>query len=543
MADRIGSGRRGCASVLDTARSRSGPPRKGAGRTARRGATEPFASPPAEWPPRGGKPRKNRLRRIRPPGPRSPSWVLAETVAYAAFSFLSMLLIGRVIGPAAAGVGTVALAAFLLLDLLAASLFSDALVQHPALAARHAGSAVTAAVLAGLAGGVALAAAGPFLAAWAQMPEVARLALALAPLLPLSAFSGAASGLLLRGQRFRLLALRVLAGQPLALAAGLIVAREGHGPWAMIAAQAVGTGTTFLLILALGRLRLRPSLDRGAIGELWPVAGPQVAAVVVAAGRYRIFLLALGLVVTEATVALSHFAFRMLDAALAMVWQSVSRLAMPQLCRLQHDRAALAEAYGELTELQALLGLPLAIGVALTAPDLVHALLGPQWAGADEATRVAGFASAATFLHGDSGSLFVAMGKARRNFFVALASLAVPLLALLVSRPATPEGVALAWSTQCLVLPPVLAWLVLRELRRSPLWLAARVAPAVLATGAMAVAVLSVQSLAEHLSPMLRLVAAAAAGAVVFLPVAFLGLGRRWPGALARGGAGLQPAA
>jgi hypothetical protein len=41
----------------------------------------------------------------------------------------------------------------------------------------------------------------------------------------------------LREQRFRLLALRLLPGQPLALCIGLVLALGGHGPWAMIGSQ------------------------------------------------------------------------------------------------------------------------------------------------------------------------------------------------------------------------------------------------------------------------------------------------------------------
>jgi hypothetical protein len=326
--------------------------------------------------------------------------VLAESVAAAAFSLVSMLAIGRVIGPDAMGTGTIAIAAFLLLDVFAAALFPDALVQRRAVAARHADSAATASVAVGAAAGLALAAAGPFLAGGStSSPEVPWLALALAPLLPLSAFSGTASGLLLREQRFRLLALRLLIGQPLALAAGLLVALAGHGPWAMVANQAVNTLVTFLVMLRGGRLGLRPRLDLGALRDLWPVAGPQVAGVAVMAGKYRLFLLALGLAVSPAVLAVSHFAFRLLDAALAVVWQAVGRLSMPRLCALQHDRDAMAEAYGELAQLQALLGLPIAAGIALAAPDLVRALLGPAWAGAGEAARVAA-AAMLGFLHG-----------------------------------------------------------------------------------------------------------------------------------------------
>jgi O-antigen/teichoic acid export membrane protein len=460
--------------------------------------------------------------------------VLAESAASAVFSLFSMLLIGRVIGPEATGIGTVALAAFLLVDVLSAALFTDALVQYRSLARQHSDSAITAAVLVGLVAGLALAASAPLLAEGSGLPQVTWLVLALAPLLPLSAFSGCAAGMLLRAERFRLLSLRVLFCQPLALAAGMAAAFSDLGPWAMIANQAVATVATLLLLLLRGRLSVRPRLNLPALRQLWPVAGPQIAAVAVMMGKYRIFLLSLGLVVAESTVALSHFAFRMLDAVLVMVWASVSRIALPRLCTLQHDREALAEVYGDMAQLQALLGLPLAVGIALTAPDLVSALLGPHWAGTAHAAQIAGLAGAVTFIWGDHTSLFVAVGRARLNLHTAVATLLLPLLALIVLRPSTPSGVAWAWAAQSLLIPPVMFWLVLRELHRSFFWLVRRVAPAVLATAAMAAAVMLMEAELRGQPAGLRLVLCAATGAVVYLAVVALALGGRMPPALAR---------
>ena len=106
-----------------------------------------------------------------------------------------MLVIGRVIGPEATGTGMVAIAAFMLLDVAGATLFTDAVVQHPKLTPQHAGSALIGATLVGCAAALILAAGAPFLASSADAPAVTALALTLAPLLPLSAFSGCASGL------------------------------------------------------------------------------------------------------------------------------------------------------------------------------------------------------------------------------------------------------------------------------------------------------------------------------------------------------------
>lgn len=474
---------------------------------------------------------------IRIPGPRSPSWVFAESAAAAVLSLVSMLVIGRVIGPQETGIGTVAIAAFLMTDVIGAVLFADALVQSPKLERRHVDSAASFAVLLGATLGLGLALAAPVIAAGAGAPALVWLIVALAPLVPISAYAGTMSGLLLREHRFRLLALRLLLGQPLALLAGLLLAVGGFGAWAMVGAQVVGTAATFLLMAQATRRGFRPKLDFAALRALWPVALPQMAGAAVHLGRYRIFLLALGFIVPQPVLAVSHFAFRLLDAALSVVGRSIGRLAMPRLCALQQDRAALAVAYGELAQLQALLGLPICLGIALTAPDLVQVLLGPAWAGTAAATQVAALAAMATLLHGDPGSLFVATGKARRNLGLALAALILPLAALLLFRPDTPQEVAIVWSAQSLMLPPVIAWLVLAELGRPVWWLARQVAPAILAAAVMAAAVLLLQR-GLAMPPAVRLLASAGLGAVVYGATAWLALGCRLPSGLRTGPTG-----
>lgn len=459
----------------------------------------------------------------------------------AALSLASLLLIARIIGPEASGIAAVAIAGFLLADLACASLFTDALVQRRGLSAAEAGAAATAQAGAGLAGAALLALAAPLLARAAGEPGVAPLVQALAPLLPLSAISGAAAGLALRDQRHRLLAARVLVGQPLGLLAGVLVARAGFGPWAVVAQQAGATLAAFALMLAAaGRFGLRPRLDRTALAALWPVAGPQVLALLVSAGRYRLFVLALGIATAETVLALANMAFRLLDAALLVVLRASARLGLPRLAALQHDRAALAEAYGQLAQLHALAGMPVALGIALTAPDLVAALLGPAWGGAAAAAQIAGLAAAAMLLCGDAGSLFVAVGRTRRNLWTAAAALAVPVAAVTLLRPGTPAGVALCWAAATGVLLPVQAVLVLRELRRPLSWLLRRVAPALLAGAAMAAAMLALQPGlgATGLSAAARVAAQAVLGAAVYGAVAWLALGRRVPVALAG-----QPAA
>lgn len=468
---------------------------------------------------------------LRLPSARSPAWVLAETGTAALLSFLSLLLVARAIGPEEAGKGALAIAAYLLLDLVGANLFTDALVQRSRLLRREVASAVTAQGLAGIGTGALLLLAAPQVADWMEAPGTLPLMQALAGLLPFSALSGAAAGLALRDQRYRLLALRVLIGLPIALLLALLAADAGHGAWAMVVLQAASTVAAFLIMVPATLIgqRLRPRLSRVALGRLWPVAGPQVLSVVVLAGRYRLFLLALGTQLAEAAVAVCNVAFRLLDSMLAVVWSSVFRLALPRFSRLQADRAALAEAYGEIAELNALVGMPIAAGVAMTAPGLLPALLGPAWGEAAAATQVVGWAAVAGFLWGDTSSLFVALGRTRRNLVAALLGLLVPIAALLLIQPTSPVGAAWCWATGALAVGPLVAAMALREIGRSPLWLLRRAAPALLATAAMAAVVLALRGEGTGLP---ALAGPILAGASVYLAVAWIGIGRRLPRAL-----------
>ena len=155
-------------------------------------------------------------------------------------------------------------------------------------------------------------------------------------------------------------------------------------------------------------------------------------------------------------------------------------------------------------------------------------MLGPAWLDAAEAARLVGWIAVLSFCWGGPGSLFLALGKTKRNLLLSAVMLAVPVAAHLVGRPTTVVGVAVCWASGIIVLAPWLIWLVLHELERSPLWLLGRIAPALIATAAMAAAVMLLQrTLARDLSPVADLAASAAVGVCVFSGVAWLALGRR----------------
>ena len=82
-------------------------------------------------------------------------------------------------------------------------------------------------------------------------------------------------------------------------------------------------------------------------------------------------------------------------------------------------------------------------------------------------------------------------------------------------------------------MPPILTWMALKEVNRPVTWLLARIAPALVATGALAATVIALE-LTLRLSPMAELILAAALGAAVYGAVAWMMLRGRLPRALSR---------
>lgn len=454
------------------------------------------------------------------PGPQAAAWVVAETATSAAFSLVGLLFVARVIGPQQAGLGALAASAFLLVEGPASMLFGDALMQRRDLAPDHVASAFWVTLAVSLVAAVGLALLAPLIALASGLPEMAPMLRVLALLLPLSGIAGMFSGLALRERRYRLLALRTLLGQPLALLGGIFAGLHGAGAWALVVQQVLASLAGFVLMALWFRgwraLGMPPRLNRAALRELWAVAGPQVMALVVMTGRYRAFLLVLGLVSSELVVAATHVAFRMVDVAGAIVVSAIGRLAAPRLAALQHDRTALAGAFGMLSRWQSLGGLPVTLGLAVVAPRLIEALMGPAWAMAAAPAQVVGISAALWIAGGPVMALWLGMGRTRMNLWVQGVACVLPLLLMALLRPETPAMAAWCWASTALLLPAGQLHLALRALHRGWLWLLGWMAPALLAALAMVVGTLAMQAASRAWLPPWALAAMVLAGALAW---------------------------
>jgi teichuronic acid exporter len=169
-----------------------------------------------------------------------------------------------------------------------------------------------------------------------------------------------------------------------------------------------------------------------------------------------------------------------------------------------------------LTEVLAVATFPLLAGLALTAPDAVPLLLGPQWIAAVVPLQILALYGMWDILVQLISRSLTAVGEARFMARIGLSLVLVMPLAFIVGSRWGIEGVAIAW---VLANPAVRFRIILEARRRLGLSLrrwAAAIWPAASSTLLMALAVWAVGQYETGQPPLERLVSQIASGALVF---------------------------
>jgi O-antigen/teichoic acid export membrane protein len=294
-------------------------------------------------------------------------------------------------------------------------------------------------------------------------------------------------------------------------------------------------------VLAVAPERPRLHWSAARLRELLGVAIPSLGATLLWIAGSRLFAIAIGVMLGR--TALGHFsmAFRLIDVLQQLSLGVVNKVALPLLSRRQSDPAALRRGFIQATERTALIVVPLFGGLAVAAPVLVPAILGPAWEPTIGVLQILSISIVLVMLVQFQSAVFTAVGRASLNLWP-------PLITLMISLPLVLwwSGWGLeAASAASLVRHAVTIPLVLLLMRRT-LHLGAKdqlkgtVAP-LLAGAAMAGAVLLVDhAMLAQWTAWPRLVGIVATGAVIY-GVTILMLVPRLPLSMVRAfGAGLR---
>ncbi|WP_018351196.1 lipopolysaccharide biosynthesis protein [Longispora albida] len=449
-------------------------------------------------------------------------WSYILTGGRLVVTMVVMLLLARLLGPAAFGVLALALVLVNLVQAVLQQGLMAAIIQRSDLRPEHLNAAFwlllgLSVVLAGV-----LAALTPLYASVTGSASLTGVCLALTPLLPMLALSLIPEALLRRELKFKTLTVRSLSSVLAGGVAGLGLALAGYGVWALAAQQLVmaGVGVAVLWFTTdwrPGRPAWKPAK------ELWAFSSRSALASVGLLVGTRGYLLVTGAFFGTTAVGLLRLASRLSETLVDVAARSLQQVSLPALSRLQDDKQAFAAQLGKFQHMGALLGLPtLGVLAGIAHPFMV--LLGADWAPAADALQLLCLVGAVNVYGVLLGPALQAAGRPGALSVVlwgqAVLSVggyaAVGLLTSGSSVAAQVTGIALTTLVSEFVAVSGALWYTMRRVLGVPLWPA--LAPTVPAALAGVVGFLTValgDRMSRSLDPLLAVILEGAAGVLV----------------------------
>lgn len=262
-----------------------------------------------------------------------------------------------------------------------------------------------------------------------------------------------------------------VAGRAAGFVALVAVAALDLGFYAVVATAGVGAFVTLVVTWRLSRplVRVRPAASRPVWRSLLRAAIPVGAALAVTEVYFRADTLIVSLYEDYEEVGFYALAYRLIEL-LGMLPAIVMTSVFPLLSRYLRENRDLARRTLDATaDLFVALGVPLAAGGVVVAPQLVRLIGGDDFEGAADTLRILLFAGALAFVSGLFGMALIAGDRQRSALRLAMAALAlnVPLNFALVPSFGIDAAAAVAVASELLLVVGG-GLLVRRELGLAP---------------------------------------------------------------------------
>jgi O-antigen/teichoic acid export membrane protein len=301
--------------------------------------------------------------------------------------------------------------------------------------------------------------------------------------------------------RYRAIAIPNLVGQVSNAAVSIGLAFAGFGVWSLVLGTLLSQVATTVAYSAVRSWRFRLTFRSPAARPLLTYARHLVAAAFLGFLITNIDNFAVGYFLGTAALGLYSVAYGFGTIPGQLVSGPAASALFPSLSKVRDIevlRQGYLESFGYVIGVVA----PTAIGLAVVAPEVANILLGPTWAPATPSLFILAFYGFARAPIDFSGALFSAVGRPRivaeLNFYVLVASI-LPLVPLTLAYGIA--GTAIAMTVPVVLVSVVSIVRSAQVLRTKVRDFAARSVRAILAAGAMGLAVFGLRAVLYKLLP------------------------------------------
>jgi len=453
---------------------------------------------------------------------------------------LTTIVLARVLEPADFGLLALALVVVLYLDVLGDLGVGPAVIQRretsEAGADRTAATAVVLAVSTGAVLTVLAALCAPLLARVFDEPGLTGVVQVIALSFLLRMMGIVHKSRLAKELQFARTAMPEITGALVKGGLSIGLAFAGAGVYSLAWGQVAGAAVTTCLYWAVSEWRFRPAVDRDIARALLRFGVPVTLLGGLSATRTTMDQLIIGLQLDAEALGQYAIAFRLPELLVLHLCVLVSGALFASYAKVSDDPDRLRRGYRSALRLVSLITLPVGVGLALIAPDVIPLAFGPQWEPAVPVMQLLALGAALNSVAFNVGDVYKAIGRVEVLNRLAVLYLAVAAPTLWLLAPSGIVAVAagsLALSAVFTVIRFAVASRIMRVPTRAIL---GELMPAVVATAGMAMCVAGVAVLLDELPSGARLVLLVITGGITYV-AALAAVSRstvRQVGALAR---------
>lgn len=325
---------------------------------------------------------------------RGGALVMAAQAIKAALQFGAVVVLVRLLPPAAFGLVAMTAALGAILDPIRELGFSSATIQQPNLTHAQASTLFWINAGAGIVVGMGLAAAAPAIAAFYQQPDLLAITRWLAAGFLLSGFGVQHWALLRRQMRFGAVAGLDSTAEVTGFVVAVILALKGAGYWALVAQRLIPGVLT--LIGSWTLCRWRPGLPSRPPGlrALFAFGGSVTGTNILSLFSRNVDQVLIGWLWGAVPLGLYERASKLLMVPMMNVCTPFYSIGMPMLSRLAEQQDRYRRAFHEMMEKLAMITLPTASLLVVTADWVTEVIFGSQWSAAAPLVACFGLAMA-----------------------------------------------------------------------------------------------------------------------------------------------------
>ena len=447
-------------------------------------------------------------------------WTVLQSLGGRGLSLAVFVILARLLTPADFGLVAMAGVFIALMEVLVGQGLTAAITQREVLDPEHKSTAFWTNIALSALMGAALWASAGWVAKLYGAPDLAPVVRWLSAILPLRAMVAVPAGLLQRRLEFRLLAVRSILGALVGGVAGVAAAFAGWGVYALVAQQLLGGLAEVLAVWGAAAWWPRLVFSMRHLRELLGFSLHLVGASLLDFLNRRSDDFLIGLVLGEVVLGYYAVAYRILRVMTQVLAKPGTIVAFSAFSRLQGQPDRMREAFYRSTQAASVVATPAFIGLSVVAPTAVPLILGDQFTASGTVLQVLALIGVVHAVSYYNFAVYVGIGRPDIRLKLLAVHTAVNVLAFFVAVRWGIVAVAAAYVIRAYVLVPLDLFALRRLIGVSPGRYFGNLAPAVLSSLVMAVAIVVVQRL--PLPPVQVLLVSIAVGVAVYSAALYL---------------------